>query len=208
MRRSRPVPWQFGHGFSITVPLPRQRGHGCESEKSPCDSDVTPRPLHSGQMTGDGSRLRAGAAALAAGGVDLDRDLRLHALERVLERKVDDRLDVGAALRLPARAAPPRPPRLKIAAEDVAEVEVLQVEVERHAARARAAAHAPVADRRRTACASRGSDSTSYAVCTSLNFASADSSSGLRSGWYWRASLRYAFLISSCDAFFATPSVS
>src|SRR4051794_14405285 len=28
MRRSRPEPWHFGHGCSITVPLPRQRGHG------------------------------------------------------------------------------------------------------------------------------------------------------------------------------------
>src|SRR5581483_5937462 len=52
IRRSRPEPWQCGHGFSITVPLPRHRGHGCESAKSPCDSAFTPRPLHSGQMTG------------------------------------------------------------------------------------------------------------------------------------------------------------
>jgi hypothetical protein len=28
---------------------------------------------------------------------------------------------------------------------------------------------------------------------------------GLRSGWYWRASLRYAFLMSSADAFLSTP---
>jgi len=45
-------PWQFGHGFSITVPLPRQRGHGCDSAKSPWLSALTPRPLHSGQMIG------------------------------------------------------------------------------------------------------------------------------------------------------------
>src|SRR5436190_23006705 len=52
IRRSRPEPWHFGHGFSITVPLPRQRGQGCESAKSPWLSALTPRPLHSGQMTG------------------------------------------------------------------------------------------------------------------------------------------------------------
>ena len=52
MRRSRPVPWHFGHGCSMTVPLPRQRGHGCDSAKSPWLSVFTPRPLHSGQMTG------------------------------------------------------------------------------------------------------------------------------------------------------------
>src|SRR3954447_9041092 len=52
MRRSRPLPLQFLHGCSMTVPLPRQRGHGCESANKPCDSDLTPRPLHSGQMIG------------------------------------------------------------------------------------------------------------------------------------------------------------
>src|SRR3954453_34748 len=51
-RRSRPEPWHFEHGFSITVPLPRQRGHGCESANRPCDSETTPRPLHSGPMRG------------------------------------------------------------------------------------------------------------------------------------------------------------
>ena len=52
MRRSRPLPWHFGHGFSMTVPLPRQRGHGCESANRPWLSAFTPRPLHSGQMIG------------------------------------------------------------------------------------------------------------------------------------------------------------
>src|SRR5438445_10278057 len=52
MRRSRPVPWHFGHGCSMTVPLPRQRGHGCDSANRPWLSVFTPRPLHSGQMTG------------------------------------------------------------------------------------------------------------------------------------------------------------
>ena len=53
-----------------------------------------------------------------------------------------------------------------------------------------------------------GSESTSYAPCTSLNFRSASSSPGLRSGWYSRASLRYAFFSSSADAFLGTPRVS
>ncbi len=52
-----------------------------------------------------------------------------------------------------------------------------------------------------------GSARTSWAAEISLNFSSAFGSSGLRSGWYWRASLRYAFLISSSLAFFETPSV-
>src|ERR671926_1586965 len=52
VRRSRPEPWHFGHGSSITVPLPRQRGHGCESANRPWLSETTPRPLHSGQIFG------------------------------------------------------------------------------------------------------------------------------------------------------------
>src|SRR5204863_1042324 len=52
VRRSRPVPPQFAHGFSITVPLPRHRGHGCDSAKKPWLSETTPRPRHSGQTTG------------------------------------------------------------------------------------------------------------------------------------------------------------
>ncbi len=50
-----------------------------------------------------------------------------------------------------------------------------------------------------------GSERTSWAAPTCLNRSSAAVSPGLRSGWYSRASLRYAFLISSCDAFLSTP---
>ncbi len=49
------------------------------------------------------------------------------------------------------------------------------------------------------------SDSTSCAAEISLKRSSAFASPGLRSGWYWRASLRYAFLISSSEAFLPTP---
>ena len=37
----------------MIVPFPRQRGHGCDSEKRPWLSDRTPRPRHSGQITGE-----------------------------------------------------------------------------------------------------------------------------------------------------------
>ena len=49
------------------------------------------------------------------------------------------------------------------------------------------------------------SPTMSYADWISLKRSSAFASSGLRSGWYWRASLRYAFLMSSCDALRSTP---
>ena len=52
-----------------------------------------------------------------------------------------------------------------------------------------------------------GSESVSYAELTSLNFSSAALLPGFLSGWFSRASLRNAFLISSCDAFLETPSV-
>src|SRR5262249_17884766 len=74
--------------------------------------------------------LRAGAAALAARRLDLDRHLHLDALERVLEGEAHRGLDVGAALpgRLPrpARAATAAAPAEEPAAEvaEVAEVEV------------------------------------------------------------------------------------
>ena len=51
------------------------------------------------------------------------------------------------------------------------------------------------------------SDSTSWAWEISLKRSSAFLSPALRSGWYLRASLRYAFLISSSDAFLPTPRV-
>src|SRR5207247_8594305 len=53
VRRSRPVPLHFLHGFSMIVPFPRQRGHGCDRANRPWLSETTPRPLHSGQITGD-----------------------------------------------------------------------------------------------------------------------------------------------------------
>src|SRR4051794_3485973 len=53
-----------------------------------------------------------------------------------------------------------------------------------------------------------GSERTSYAVCTCLKRSSAPLSPWFVSGWNWRASLRYAFLISSDEAPFFTPSVS
>ena len=50
-----------------------------------------------------------------------------------------------------------------------------------------------------------GSESTSKAALTCLNFSSADLLPGFTSGWYLRASLRNAFLISSSPAPRETP---
>ena len=55
--RSRPLPRQVLQGFSITVPLPRRRGQGCESEKSPCESETTPAAAALGADDRRGARL-------------------------------------------------------------------------------------------------------------------------------------------------------
>jgi len=52
-----------------------------------------------------------------------------------------------------------------------------------------------------------GSDKASLASLISWNFFSATSSPGFLSGWYWRESLRYAFLISAAVAFFFRPRI-
>src|SRR5581483_10049227 len=57
-----------------------------------------------GADDGSRSRLRAGAAALGARDGQLDRHLRLGALERVLEGEAHLRLHVRAAYRLRSRA--------------------------------------------------------------------------------------------------------
>ncbi len=139
--RSRPEPRQVLQGCSTIVPLPRQRGHGCESENSPCESETTPRPPHWGQTDRCRARLGAGAAARPAGGLDLDRNPHLGAAEGVVEGERRVRLDVGAALRhgaALARAA------AEDAAEEVGEVEVGELRAACAAAPEAGAAHPPV----------------------------------------------------------------
>ncbi len=90
-----------------------------------------------------GSGLRARAGAVAAGGLDLDGDLGLDPLQRVLEGEVDLNLEVGAALG--ARALLRRsPPAAEDPAEEVTEVGCVEVALEIEAtAAARVEALAP-----------------------------------------------------------------
>ena len=99
VERTRPEPWQVGQGFSITVPAPPQRVQGWLIEKNPWLSDVTPRPLQTGQIVGDVPTAApepwqvGQALALSTG------TFTVTPREGVLERQADLSLDVAAAAR-------------------------------------------------------------------------------------------------------------
>src|SRR5690606_17485642 len=48
--RTSPAPPQVGHGSDGMLPRPRHMGHGRLTAKPPCPNEITPRPLHSGQV--------------------------------------------------------------------------------------------------------------------------------------------------------------
>ena len=108
--RSRPWPAQVGHGSSITVPEPPQRAHGRVIENRPWPSDSTPRPWQTGHTAGAVPGRAPVPRQVAAGRVRGDRDGHLRALDGLLERQRDRRLQVAAALghglRAHAAAAP------------------------------------------------------------------------------------------------------
>src|SRR5205823_11518702 len=90
------------------------------------DLDAAPVALGTDRWRRPG--LRARPAALTTGGVDLDRDLRLDATQGVLERQVDDGLEVRAAhSALLADAGAAAPATSEEAAEDVPEVTDVEV---------------------------------------------------------------------------------
>src|SRR5439155_15662467 len=69
-----------------------------------------------------GPGLRARAAALAAGRLELDRDLGLDPVQRVLEREADFDFEVAAALAALLLGATPAAQVREEPAEDVAEI--------------------------------------------------------------------------------------
>ena len=197
------------HGFSTIVPFPWQRGHGWENAKRPWESETTPRPAHCGQTTGEVPGSAPGSVADGAHAVHLDGDPHLHALQRVLERDADTRLQVVAARRPTsfARRSPPpnMPPKRSL-----------------RFPRSNSSKRGPAGAA--GACAGETSPARSpeRVVRPSLLGIGEDVVGGLDllelllgpvvpgflSGWYSRASLRYAFLMSSSDAPFGTPSTS
>ena len=200
----------MGHGSSMTVPLPPHRGHGSLNANDPTSRPRTPRPLHSGHRRG----LVPGFAPLPpqsaqATGVSTDTGtcapriacskLRLTSTSTSAPRRAAG----SSAVRVPA------PPRLRKIDEKMS-------------AKSPNPPASPVnppppplpgarpPKRRRASYSARlsASDSTSWAWEISLKRSSALASPGLRSGWFSRASFRYAFLISSASAVRVTPSVA
>src|ERR671931_61973 len=112
------------HGAVAVTPRARLR----EGEEALALRDDT-APLALGADLRRRPRLRAGAVALGARGLERDRNLRLDAPERVLEREADLHLDVAPALAARLRAAGAAP-TAEEPAEEVAEIaEVVDVEV-------------------------------------------------------------------------------
>src|SRR5436309_4423335 len=117
--RSRPEPWQRGHGSSITVPLPRQRGHGVDSPKSPWLSILTPRPLHSGQIVGVVPGFapeppHSRQAVSTSTGIFVSTPLSESSNERfTTASRSAPRIPRSARPRVPRRPPPPkRPPKM------------------------------------------------------------------------------------------------
>ena len=210
--RRAPEPPHVGHGDSTIEPLPPQREHGCVIEKKPWPCDSTPRPWQTGQTTGDVPGL-APVPWHVSHGVEVG--IASDACAPSTASSNDSETSVSRSRPRCGRARPPAPGR------------------RRRRARVRRGAPAPPPPPNRLermslneppnafgskpapppaangpvpwsyALRLSGSDSTSCAAEISLKRSSALASPWLVSGWYWRASLRYAFLISSSEAFLA-----
>ena len=191
--RTAPEPLQVGHGSSITVPAPPQSEHGWEIENIPWPWVSMPRPSQRGHTDRRRPRLGAGPAAGLAGGLHrhLQRDLR--AGDRLVEGDRDLRLEVGAAFGARPAARPRRPPpappnRLERMSpiEEASKSKLPKPPKPPPGPAPVAKGPLPLSYCLRFS----GSPSTSWAWEISLKRASASLSSGLRSGWYLRASLR------------------
>src|SRR5215212_9342067 len=197
VRRSWPVPLQCRHGFSTTVPFPRQRGQGSESANSPWLSAITPRPLHCGQMIGDvpGSAPvppHSRHAVVTWIGTFVSRP-RSESSNETLTSTSTSVPRSGCWRCEPPR--PPRPPKSppKRSPRSPRSLTVKFPPPPRPKSKLRGSKPCPPPRRPSPPNASyclrlSVSESTSYAFCTSLNLSSADASPGFLSGWYCAAS--------------------
>ena len=115
--RSGPRRGRCRTASSMTLPSPRQRGHGATFTIWPSivwrTDRISPRPLHCGQVVAVVPGFAPDAAARLAAAEDRELDLLLGAEDRLLERDPEVVPEVraraaGRARRLPPAAAPPK----------------------------------------------------------------------------------------------------
>ncbi len=115
-----PAPRQVAQGFSITVPLPPQAGHGREKANGPWFWETEPLPPQVGQVLGRVPGLRTAPLAGGADGPAGHGEGHGYTGEGLVEGDGDVRLEITPLARLPA----PSRPRAHAAeeVEDVAQV--------------------------------------------------------------------------------------
>src|SRR6185437_1183805 len=207
--RTAPLPGHVGQGSSITVPAPPHSEHGWEIENIPWPCVSMPRPSQRGHTFGVvpgfapvpwqvGHAWCIGTcsgtcAPETAWSKVIDtcasRSAPFSARGFVRTRRPlvepPNRLERMSPIEAPSKSKLPKPPKPPPGPAPVLNGPV------------------PLSYCLRFSVA----PGPSCACEISLKRASASLSPGLRSGWYWRASLRYAFLISSALARLSTPSV-
>src|SRR6478735_8534984 len=214
-----PVPRHVGHGSSTITPVPWHWRHGEENEKNPWFSSITPRPPHSEQTFG----CVPGLAPLpwhvehCASLVRCNVVVMPCAASAKSSVRLADRSSprCGPA---EAEAPPPRRPRPNICPSTSPRPSAPTLKSKVCPPKPPGPALGlnpppnppPIGPRARTSSYSlrlASSPSTSYAALTSLNRSSALASPGCVSGWFSRASLRYALVMSFGAASFATPRI-
>ncbi len=190
--RIAPVPWQTGQGSSITVPAPPQREHGWEIENIPCPCVSIPRPSQRGHTDGVvpdlapvPRQLVQDACIGTCSGTCAPAIAWSKVIETCASRSVPFSGRGLVRTRLPLAEPPKRLERMSPI--EAASKSKLPKPPNPPPGPAPAVNWpVPLSYWRRFS----GSPSTSCAWEISLKRASALLSSGLRSGWYWRASLR------------------
>src|SRR2546430_943180 len=183
----------------MMTPFPRQRGHGCESANSPWLSETTPEPPHCGHVFGlvPGSAPvppQTWQAVSTSTGTRTVAPLSASSNE-ILTRASRSTPRCGRGRSGPRRPRPKRPPSPPNRSERSPRSTFSTRTFPKPP-------NGPAPDSPNVSYCLRfsASESRSYADWTSLKRSSAAASPGLRSGWSSRASLRYAFLISSSVA--------
>ncbi len=190
--RTAPEPWHVGQGSSMTVPEPPQREQGWEIENIPCPCVSMPRPSQRGHTDGEvpglapvpRQVLQVACIGTCSGtwapAIAWSKEIETCAsrsaprsgrgLVRTRRPLVEPpkRLERMSPIEALSKSKLPKPPKPPPGPAPVANGPL------------------PLSYCLRFS----GSPSTSCACEISLKRASACLSSGLRSGWYWRASLR------------------